>query len=91
MGGGVDEGACEGGSEEVSECVALLKHAGDDTPGGIGTVFEGCGGGVAVQTTHRDTEEGANGEKLRIGLAEAGTELKDDEENVVDYKGPVKM
>ena len=37
---GVDEGAGEDGREEVAEGVALLEHAGYETAGFFGAVFE---------------------------------------------------
>ena len=86
--GGVDEPARKGRGEQVAKCVALLEHAGDETAGRWRTVFDGGCGGVSVQPAHCDAEECSHGEELLVGLAEACAELEDDEEDVVNYKGP---
>ena len=52
------------------------------------TIFEGGGGGITVEATHSDTEQGSYCEELAVGLRESGAELQDDEEDVIDDKGP---
>ena len=89
VGGGVNKAAGEGGREEVAEGVALLQHTRDDSAGFGRAIFEGSGGGVAVDSTHGDPEEGAHSQELFVGVGETCAEFEDDEEDIVDDEGPV--
>lgn len=86
--GGVDEAAGKGRCEEVAEGVTLLQHTGDETSGSFRAIFECSGGGVSIEASHGNSEEGAAGEELFVGLTETGTEFENDEEKVIDDKGP---
>ena len=89
VGGGVDETTGEGRSEQVTKGVSLLKHAGDQATCFRRAVFEGGGGRIAIQPAHCNAKEGAHSQELLVGLAKAGAQLEDDEEDVVDDKGPL--
>ena len=89
MGGGIDEATGEGCSEQITKSVALLKHARDQATCFRRAVFDGCGRSIAIQTTHCNAKERAHCQELLVGLAKAGAQLEDDEEEVVDDKGPL--
>ena len=88
MGRRIDQRSCKNGSQQISKRITLLQHTGENAASGLGTIFEGSGSGITVQTAHGNTEEGAHGEELLVGVAEAGAEFEDDEEDVVDDEGP---
>jgi hypothetical protein len=77
MGSGVDESTSKDDSEQVAECVSLLKHTGDQTTCFKWNIFECCGCCVAVQSTHGNAKACANAEELLKGLAETGTLTQD--------------
>ena len=85
---GVDKATGKGRRQQVSECIALLQHPGDDTASSRGAVFECRGSSIAVETTHGNTEKGAHGKEMFVCLGETGAEFQGDKEEVVDYKGP---
>lgn len=88
VGGGVDETTRKCGGEQVAKGVALLEHPADDPSRFFGAIFQGRGCRIAVQSTHGNAEEGTAGQKLAVGVAEAGAQLQDDEEDVIDDEGP---
>ena len=60
----------KGCGHEISKCVTLLEHTGNDTTSFLRTIFKGCSCGIAVKPTHCNTEQGSAGKKLFVGLAE---------------------
>jgi hypothetical protein len=70
--GRINERASKSRGKEVSKSIALLQETRDNTTRLGGTVLERGGSCITIQTTHGDTEEGATGQELFIGLAEAG-------------------
>ena len=106
VGGGVYEAACEGGCEEVAECVALLQHAADQASGSLRTVLQSSRRCISIEATHRNAEQrtawgwlarwldSCVGEirtckELTVSIAEAGPQLENDEEDIVDDEGPL--
>lgn len=45
---------------------------------------------ISIEASHSNTEEGTNSEKGVVVGDETGSELEDDEEQIVDNEGPVK-
>lgn len=88
MRGGIDQATRKRRSKQVAKCVALLQQTGDNTAGLGGTVLECRGGGVPVETAHRNPEQGAAGQELLVGLAEARAQFEDDEQDQIDNKRP---
>jgi hypothetical protein len=43
---------------------------------------------VSVKSSHSDSEQSTNSKELVVGLAETSAKFKNDEQNVVDNKGP---
>lgn len=69
--GRINERASKRRGEEVSKSIPLLQQTGDNTTRLGGAVLE-CGGScITIQTTHGNAEEGATGQELFVGLAEA--------------------
>ena len=89
MGRRVDQRPRKDRGQQISERIALLKHTGENATSGLGTILEGGGSRITIQATHGDTEEGAHGEELLVGVAKPGAEFEDDEEDVVDDEGPL--
>lgn len=89
MGGRPDEPTRKRRREEVSERVALLQHTGDQSTGFFWAVFKCRGRCITIQPSHSYTKKGTAGQKLRVGVAEAGAELEDDEEDVIHNEGPL--
>ena len=85
----VDQCTSKHRREQVSKSISLLQHPRNDASGPRRAVFQCCGCGVAVQASHCDTEQGANGEELFGRLTKACSEFQDDEEDVVDYERPL--
>lgn len=48
VGCSVDQAACEGCREEISEGISLLQHSTDQSTGSFWTILESCSGGVSV-------------------------------------------
>lgn len=86
---GVDQGATEGGRKQVAKRVALLEHARDHTTGLLWAVFQRRCGDVAIQTAHCNAKEGAAGQELLVCLTEARCQLQDNEQDIIDYEGPL--
>lgn len=86
--GGVDETAGEGCCEQVSKGVSLLEHTGNDTSGSFWAVLEGGCGSISVESAHGNTEKSTHSKKLTVSLSKPGAKFEDDEENVVNHKGP---
>lgn len=76
-------------SKKVSKSITLLKHTRDETSSILGTILEGGGSGVTVQTTHGNTEQSTNGKELFVILTETSSQFENDEQNVVDDEGPL--
>jgi hypothetical protein len=66
----------------------LLHHARQYTSRCFRSIFECRGSCISIQTTHSNTEEGTNGQKLGISLDESGAKLKNNEEDIVHNKRP---
>jgi hypothetical protein len=88
MRSGINETSSKCCGEKVSKSITLLQHPRQKTTSLFRTVFEGCCGCVAIKTTHCDTEQSTTGEELFVGVTEAGSELQDNEEDVVDDERP---
>jgi len=88
MGSRIDQSACKNRGKQVSKSISLLQHTRHDTSGPFRAVFQRCCRGVAVQASHCDTEQSADGEKFVVSLAEACSEFQDDEQDIVDYERP---
>ena len=88
MGSRIDQSACKNRRKQVSKSVSLLQHSRNNSSGSLWAIFQSSGCSITVKSAHCDTEQCAAGEELGEGLAETGTELEDDEEDVVDDKGP---
>ena len=88
MGSRIDQSACKNRRKQVSKSISLLQHTRHDTSGPFRAVFQRCCRGVAVQASHCDTEQSADGEKFVVSLAEACSEFQDDEQDIVDYERP---
>ena len=86
--GRINERASKSRGEQVSKGITLLQQTGDNTTRLGGTVLESGGSCITIQTSHGNTEEGATGQELFVGLAEAGAQLEDDKEQLVNDEGP---
>lgn len=86
--GGVYEATCECSREEITKCVSLLKHSRDDTTSCLGAILQSCGRRITIKSTHGNTEQRADSQELLECLTEAGAQLKDNEEQIVDDEGP---
>ena len=69
--GRINERASKSRGEQVSKSITLLQQTGDNTTRLGGTVLERGGSCITIQTSHGNTEEGATGQELFVGLAEA--------------------
>lgn len=59
-----------------------------DTSGLVWAILQCGGSSIAVETAHGNTEERPDGQKGAVGGGETGTKFEDNEEQVVDDKGP---
>ena len=75
------------GGDDITERVTLLEDSRHETSSIDGTVFESHGNGVAIDTTHEETEERANSEKLGKGGAVYGCNLEKTKDDHVDDHG----
>jgi len=66
----------------------LLKNTRSQTTGFNWEILKSSGCGQTPDTTHSDTEEGANGEELREGTDKTNPEFKQGDDNKVEYERP---
>jgi len=85
---GVNKSSCKSSGEEISKGISLLQHARNNTSGFRWTVLDGSGSSIAVKTSHGNSIDSPDCQKLLVGLAEAGTKLKNNKEDQVDDVGP---
>lgn len=88
MRGCIDQGTRKRCRQQISKRISLLKNARDNPTSLQGTILKGGSCGIAVYATHGNTEESSTGQELLVGLAETGTQLEDNKQNIVDDKGP---
>ena len=89
MGGGVDKSSCKGRCQKISKSISLLKHSTDNAASGLWAILQcGCCS-ITVQSSHCNAKEGTAGKELLVCLAEAGSQLEDDKEEVIDNEGPL--
>jgi hypothetical protein len=65
-----------------------LEHTGNDTACRLRAILQSGCCCITIKSAHGNTEEGSHGKELLVGLAETCTEFKNDEQHVVDDKGP---
>lgn len=83
-----DDGEIDHRRKEVAKCVTLLDDTGAETAQLDGEVLERGGGGETPDTSHRDTEQGTDGEELGVRLHEARCDLDRAAEEQVNHKWP---
>lgn len=88
MRSGVDKATRKRSDQQVTKGVTLLQHSRDNTTGLWGTILQSSSSNITIQTTHGNTEKRTAGQELFVCLTETGTQLQDNEENVVGDKGP---
>lgn len=76
------------GGEQIADGIALLEDARREATDLDGQVFERSGCCETPDTTHRNTEEGAEGEELLESLDKARAELKDGDQDQVGDEWP---
>lgn len=89
MRGGIYQGAGEDCRQKVAESITLLQHARYDTSRRWRAVFQGRGGGVAIKPSHCNPEQSPACKELFVVLAKSCAEFEDDEEYIIDNKGPL--
>ena len=85
---GVNESSCKGSGEKIAKCISLLQHARNNTSGFRWTILDGSGSSVSVETSHGNSIDSPDCQKLLIGLTKASSKLENDEEDQVDNVGP---
>lgn len=86
--GSVDESSCKRSCEEIAKRITLLEQARHNTTSLRGAVFESSSSNVAIKAAHSDAKESTNTQELFISLTESSTQLQDNEEGIVNDKGP---
>lgn len=88
---GIDKRSRKDGGQEVSKSVTLLQHSGENASRVLRAVFQCRRGRISVQTTHGHAEKCSTGEKLAVVLAKPSAKFKNDEEDIVDHKRPLRV
>ena len=88
MGGGVDKASRKSCCKKISKCIALLQHTRYQTTSKFWAIFQRSCSSISIKTTHGNTEERSASQELLVSLTETGSQLQDNEQDVVDDKWP---